>query len=255
MRFPPFAILNTVMYKDTSSPLIDAAKSRMRQSSDPIHDYLHAERTAAYAERLGRDAHVTDEHREALVLAAWWHDVARTITEKPSFIWMPFVDDLLSAMMLLWHTVRTGTGSRISGLAIRLIACKSIGTGALLTRIFVRRKNRILIDTLYDADKLDFFNLERMARILKVTESSAMYRVGYRMSYRWFCIMNYVKVKTDAAKKYIVNILQQFLRWFKEPHIYSWHVDQFSKTWARKNLRRLERMVERLTRQISSGTI
>lgn len=236
-------------------PLITAAEIRMRQSSDPIHDYAHAKRTAQYAEKLGRDARVRVTYLPSLVIAAWWHDVARTITKNPSFIWMPFVDDLLSALMLWWHAIRTGTLDQHAGLAVRLIACKSIGTGAFLTRILTRKRERLFVDILHDADKLDQFNLERMTKVLEVTQSSAVYRVGYRVLCRWHTLLNYIRVKTDAAKKYLLQVLRQFIVWLKQPPIYAWHVAAFGASWSKKNLRHLERLISRLTVQLASGTV
>jgi hypothetical protein len=227
----------------------------MIHSHDPVHDHAHAARVAEYAERLCADSGISESHTHALVIAAWWHDVARTITDSPSFIWMPFVDDLLSAVMLWWHTVRTGTGMSVAGLAVRLIACKSIGTGAFLTRILVRKQDRILIDILHDADKLDVFNIDRMQKVLEITETALRYKMGYRVACRWFQLMHQIKVKTIAAKKYIMQLFREFIRWLKEPMIYAWHTKNFGVSWTHRNLRQLESILHRLTREAIPATI
>ncbi len=243
------------MRKKIFSQLIKAAQTRMKTTRDPIHDETHAARTAQYVQILIQDMRISAEHTQALLIAAWWHDVARTITNKPSFVWMPFIDDILSAIMLWWHILRTGSRCDTTRFAVRLIACKGMGTGAFLTRILIQKRHRILVDLIRDADKLDFFTIERMAKVLEVTSSSLIYHVGYRVGYRWCTNTNYVKMKTKAAKKYIIFLLQQFLSWLKQPIIYTWHTEQFGKLWTQKTLHRIERMMQRLTLKLSSATV
>lgn len=243
------------MSGNTFASLIHAARKRMRHSHDPVHDLTHAERTARYVEHLCKETGVDTEHTKALIIAAWWHDVARTMTDNPSFIWMPFVDDLLSAVMLWWHARWTGAGNHFTGLAVRLIACKSMGTGALLTKLLLHRNERLFLDLLDDADTLDIFTVERMAKVLAVTESSFIYRFGYRVHCRWYCLLRHIKMKTDAARKYVLQLLRQFIAWLKQPRIYFWHVRHFGSAWAEKNLRRLESVTHRLTLELSSATL
>jgi hypothetical protein len=243
------------MSGNTFASLIHAARKRMRHSHDPVHDLGHAERTAHYMERLSRETGVNTEHTKSLIIAAWWHDVSRTMTDKPSFIIMPFVDDLLSAVILWWHSVKTKSLSRTTILAVCLIACKSMGTGALLTKILIRKQHRVLVDLLEDADTLDVFTVDRVSKVLVLTESSRVYRLGYRIHCRWYSLLRHIKMKTQAARKYVLELLQKFLAWITQPAMVAWHVRQFGETWAKKSRRRFERVIRQLTREAASATV
>lgn len=243
------------MSRNALACLIHAARKRMRRSNDPVHDVGHAERTAHYMERLCKETGVNEEHTKALIIAAWWHDVSRTMTDKPSFLLMPFVDDLFSAVMLWWHSVKSKSLSRTTALAVCLIACKSMGTGALLTKLLIRKRYRVLVDLLEDADRLDVFTVDRVSKVLALTESSRVYRLGYRIHCRWYCLLRHIQMKTDAARKYVLELLCQFLVWITQPAMVAWHVRQFGQTWAKKSLRRLERVIRQLTRQVASATV
>lgn len=234
---------------DTIIPLlIVKAKERMSYSNDPIHDIRHLERVVGYAAKLARDLHISKPDTQAIILAAWWHDVARTITKRPSLIWMPFVDDMLSAFMLGWEMVRSGYHNRTTILALRLILCKSLGTGAGLTKIFLKKQDRILMNILKDADALDVFTIERIAKLLDLIDASALYRMGYRIVCRWYSIARQIKMKTEAARKYVIELIKKIIAWLKEPRIFDWHVKQYGRRWTRKSLRRLEYAVRKLER-------
>lgn len=243
------------MSGNTFASIIHAARKRMRHSNDPVHDLGHAERTAQYVEYLTLEMHVDAEKKKSIVIAAWWHDVARTLTDKPSFIWMPFVDDLFSAAMLWWHTMRTGSASRTTAFAVCLIACKSIGTGAFLTKILIRKRDRVIVDLLKDADTMDVFTVDRFAKVLILSESSRIYRFGYRIHCRWYCLLRNIKMKTDAARRYVLELLRHFLEWIKQPFIHAWHVRHFGKSWTKKTLHRIERSVRQLTHDVASATL
>ena len=104
---------NGAMHHDIT-PLVDIARTRMMCSRDPIHDVRHIERVMKHAEHLSRECHRSAAEEQALILAASWHDVARIITKKTSFIWMPFVDDMISAVMLWWQTLQHGPSNDIT---------------------------------------------------------------------------------------------------------------------------------------------
>ncbi len=226
--------------------LITYAKQRMASSRDPIHEITHAERVVTHIKRLSRELHIPAATEEALILAAWWHDVGRTITRKPSLIWMPFVDDLISAVMLWWHTIIHGRVSHTTNLAVRLIACKSFGTGTLLMKIFFTRKNRFLVDIIEDADNLDILTVERASKILELTEDSRLYHAGYRMMCWWFSTGRMLEMRTEVAQKYLIEILEQFLVWINDPQIFWWHVEQYGAIWADKHVASFQAMLEQL---------
>src|SRR3989338_2062478 len=115
--------------------LITAAQARMRRVRDPIHGIDHVERVVSHAHRLCATAGITGAQRDALILAAWGHDVSRSMTKKPSLVLMPLFDDLLSALTLWKHTIAFGLFGSVAGMATRLIFCKGLGTGMVLTRV------------------------------------------------------------------------------------------------------------------------
>lgn len=227
--------------------LIERAQAIMRQSTDPIHDLDHGRRVAAFAETLANDLNLSPEQRDALVLAAWWHDASRTLTKKPSIVWMAMIDDILSALMLWRETIRLGVFGSVVGMATRMIFCKSLGTGALLTRLFMRKKNRILVDLIKDADMLDILTTERFMKVLPLVESSRLYRWGYRTSLRWLVSrMSYLRMKTEAARKHAIRLLRTFLEWVREEAVYAWHVAQFGHAWCQMTLRRGARLLRQM---------
>jgi hypothetical protein len=95
-------------------------------------------------------------------------------------VWMACVDDLLSSLMLTWEIIRLGAFRSPASMAARLILCKSLGTGAVLTKIFIRRRNRILVDVIKDADMLDILTTERLVKIIPLVESSRLYHLSCR---------------------------------------------------------------------------
>lgn len=233
---------------------IHAAEERMTTSNDPVHDLAHAKRVVAFAEMLSQKCQVGGDHKAAIIIAAWWHDVSRTITRNPSFILMPFVDDLLSAFMLLAYALRSRTLDRTIGLAIRLMACKSLGTGAILTRLLLAKRNRLLLNILKDADILDAIAFDRIIQALQLAETSRLYNFGYKLIWRWFTWGKHARMHTRAASEYVIGLIKQFIAWLKQPHIFEWHIRNFGTAWTRKSLRRIERVVRKLERHWAAAT-
>ena len=234
--------------------LTDIAKRKMKNSYDPVHDLGHVERVAKYAERLGKDHNLEDNQIEALILASYWHDVSRTITKKPSIILMPLVDDMLSAIMLWLYSLRFGLIGNVAGMASRTILCKSLGTGALFTRIFMRRKNRIMIDILKDADMLDVLNQERIKKLMTLAEKSRLYKLGYKTAVSWFLKNSHLHMRTKAARIYVEQIMINFWEWLKEKTVYKWHIDKFGEKWVKKMLILAELLITHI-RKLNSLSI
>ena len=107
---------------------MNGAKIIMANSSDPIHDLEHVERVVNNVEVLIKDIKLTQKEKDAVILAAWWHDVGRTLTKNPHTIWMTFFDDMISSAMLWKQTLKIKMFGSTAGMASRLILCKSIGT-------------------------------------------------------------------------------------------------------------------------------
>lgn len=226
--------------------LIAVALERMRNSHDPMHDIEHTKRVVKHVRQIASTMNLNKDQYEALILAAWWHDVSRTLTKNPSFVWMPMIDDTLSALMLWRETIRYGLFGSVAGMATRLIVCKSFGTGAILSRILMRKKNRVMIHILIDADMLDTLTIERIKHMQPLVESSRLYRTGYRILIRWF--IRHMHARTQAAQATFSVQFQTFIAWAQEESTVEWHRQQFGATWVEKRLIKGEGILERLTK-------
>ena len=66
--------------------LINIAKRKMKHSNDPVHDLDHVTRVVKRVKEFIADMDLSHDEKQAVILAAWWHDVARSITKNPSKI-------------------------------------------------------------------------------------------------------------------------------------------------------------------------
>lgn len=208
----------------------------MHYSTDPAHDIDHVRRVVRHVKILARQKGLSAKDREALVLAAWWHDVSRTTTKRPSFIVMPLIDDMLSALLLWRETIRCGFFGSTVGISTRIILCKSFGTGRLFTQLLLRKKDRIMLDILKDADMLDLLNTNRMERLMSITEGSRVYQFGYKTMIWWFLQGEQLYMKTYEARQYVEKLIREFLAWIRTPDVFAWHIEQFGRDWIEKNL-------------------
>lgn len=219
---------------DKINSLIAQAQKRMRASRDPMHDIRHAQCVAGYAQKIANEMGLDAKHIETLILAAWWHDVGRTVTNKPSLLWMIFVDDIISALMLWRETVKLRLFGSVAGMATRLIFCHSYGAGAILTRLLLRKRTRLLLDILVDADKLDIFSTKRMEALCNLVTSSHAYAMGYRVLSWYNMNRKYFIVKTAAAKLELTRIFAEFIIWLYNPKIQQWYIEQFGLIWVKR---------------------
>jgi len=227
--------------------LIYKARHKMKRSRDPIHDLSHVERVVGYAKKFCEDTSLSHNQVNSLILAAWWHDTARTITKSPSLVLMPLIDDTFSALMLWKATVGCGLFGSVAGLAIRIILCKSLGTGAFFTKFLLSKKNRILVDLLSDADTVDMLYYERAVALMHLAETSRIYHFGYKILI-WWCVKTAeLHVKTEKARQYIVFMLKAFMVWIKEKNIFEWHIQQFGLKWVEKIVQKAEKLLEYIT--------
>lgn len=235
------------MQNQTIQQFISIARRHMSDSSDPVHDLNHAKRVVMQAKHLSRLLGFSKQQRDAMILAAWWHDVSRKLTKKPSFIWMPLVDDMISAAMLWRETLRQGLFDSAAGMAARVIFCKSLGTGAILTRILIRKRNRIMVHALRDADFLDGFCIERVRQALSLAESSRVYHAGYRVMARWFASKRHMRMKTMPARSRANGQFEELYKWMTQEDILNWHIEQFGEYWVRKYILRSELLLSRMS--------
>ena len=227
--------------------LIDAAENLMLSSQDPIHDIGHARRVVRNAKILSRDLKLNTKQKDILTLTSWWHDVSRTINNRPSFIWMTCFDDFISALMLIREMFRSRIFTKTAIGTVCLLLCKSLAGGSLLTRILLRKKDRILVDVAHDADNLDVINLERVKTVFKMVDSSKIYSFAYRIMIQWYTRSDQLYMKTSAARKYVEDIIRQFINWLKQKSVIFWHIKTFGERWVKKNLKKLESLLKKIT--------
>lgn len=232
--------------------LISQAETILMGSHDPLHDYRHAERVAEYALGIATNLHIEKQsHLDALKLSAWWHDVSRVMTEKPSFLLMPFIDDTLSSILLGWHAIKTGTWNRTVWLATRLILAKSVGTGKLFARMFLTKRMRLLLDILNDADTVDTLASERAHDIRELVESSRSYHYAYQVMVWWFVSTAFLEVKTQAAKEYLMKVMQEFYAWIQQEKVIAWHLERYGQEWFERMKEKLEHIITTLEKEVS----
>ncbi|NCO04998.1 MAG: hypothetical protein GW939_02515 [Candidatus Magasanikbacteria bacterium] len=228
------------------SYLTERAQHIMYMSKDPIHEASHVARVVDHCTRMSIELSLSEIQTQALILAAWWHDASRVLTKNPSFIMMPLVDDLLSALLLWRETIRCGLFGSVAGMATRIIFCKSFGAGRILTKILMTKKNQLLIDALKDADTLDLLHTSRMDSLLTIAEHSVWYERGYRFMVWWFLRNKQLYMHTVFSREHIVLAVQEFLDWFETPEVLLWHIDHFGESWVQKNRQHGDRLIEHI---------
>jgi len=219
--------------------LIDQAKQYMLNSKDPLHDITHVERVVKFTEKLSGDFKLTKTEKEALLLAAWWHDVGRTVVKKTSFLWMAACDDIMSAFILLKTAKKYNIQNKVTRRAASLLFLKALGNNESTKKV-TPKKTRLLLYILRDADDLDLFNIKRYIIICNLTETSKFYYWAYRTIVWWSFHTRKLQMKTQTARKYLEQLVRQLLEWVKQKTIYNWHVYYFGKEWAEKTLKRIE---------------
>ncbi len=220
------------MQTEKYQKIVARAENIMKNSPDPIHDRRHVLRVIENIEQICEANQIVGAQKEALILSAWWHDVSRTITKFPSFIWMLFLDDLISAFLLFKFCLRNWLFGYEANTAIKIVFCKSVGAGRLLTRILLRKKDWILLDILKDADMLDVMHVERIRSIMPLSELSKIYLFNYKRLVNYSLKLKNAKFKTQSALKQFEQIIQQLIIFLSQPEILAWHIEQFGKKWC-----------------------
>ena len=225
-------------YSPKVSTLIALAAERMHASEDPVHGYHHAAGVAKTAELCAVAAGLPQQEVEALVLAAWWHDVGRTVLNRSSFIFMIFFDDLLSALMLWRATIRLRLFGSVAGMSTRLIFCHSFGTGRLFSWL-LRPRTRFLLVLLTDADKLDILSTDRLAKIHAIIEKSRFHRLSYRFLAAYILITRHAMVKSAVAKPHFLKAFKITVEWMRTVEVKQWHEEKFTVRWTKKMYERM----------------
>lgn len=227
--------------------LVDKARELMRLSQDPVHDLSHVERVVANVKRIAKPFNLSTSELEALELAAWWHDVARILTRQPSFVWMTCIDDILSALMLFIHTIRYGFWKYSGGVATRMIFSKNLGAGAIFTKLLIRKKERILLNILKDADMLDILNIERLTRVCELSRTSKKYYWGLKCMTFLNTRSSIAKMRTSIANEYLLETIQNVVKWIEIEQSNTTNKDAFGEKWMKLSSQRFTRLHQKLS--------
>lgn len=233
--------------KQTTQKLIKQAQKIMSRSSDPVHDIKHVQCVVENVKKISNDINISEQNKKALILAAWWHDAGRTITKKPSIIWMVMIDDIISAFMLLGHSLCFGLWNRTVWQASKIILCKGFRADNFLTRILLKKKTKLLLNILCDADIIEVLNQERINFFLPLIKNSKLSLASYKFLTNRNLKINKLKIKTEAARKYFEEIIKKLLQWAKQTEIIKWHIENFGKEWYDKIKKRIEDLLDYIT--------
>jgi len=230
------------MYSKKVEKLIAIAQKRMRMSRDPSHDLRHTTQVVKHVEQLMDGYNLKEKEREALVLAAWWHDVGRTTTKGSLVILfiMTFVDDLISALFLWRETIKIFFFGSVPGMATRIIYCKNGTWGSLIQYIWLRKRTRMLRSILEDADNLELLSIERLDIIRHMAEETWLSRLAYKKMVQHGLKGSYFVMNNKQAYTILRTKADEFLQWVRKPEITSWHIGYYGKKWAEETARRIE---------------
>ena len=222
--------------------LVDKAKQLMELSRDPIHDLSHVERVVKNVQRIAPSFDLTTEELEAVELAAWWHDVARVLTKKPSFVWMACIDDMLSAVMLCLHSIRYGFWNNSGGMATKLILSKTFGTGAVFTKLLLTKKEKVLVNILKDSDQLDIMNIERLARVCELSKTSKKYMWGLQCLLFYNTRESAAHMRTSIANQFLLEAIENILTWMNEHRNDPGYVNFFGEEWIENVIQKFQNL-------------
>ena len=227
--------------------LKEKAKTIMANSNDPIHNLNHVERVLDNANKIMKNLNLTEQEKESVRLACLWHDVGRITTNKPSFVWMIFFDDTISAILLWKETLKYKLFDSTGSLASRIIFCKSLGTGKLFTRIFLKKRTKILLDIVKDADTLDMLHKERLIQIMEALKDNTLSIMVYRLISWYATRLKTFKIKTAEGQKILKQIIEQVLFWLKNPEIIIWYTKKLGQKSCNKLIKKIEKILDHFT--------
>ncbi|EKE07359.1 MAG: hypothetical protein ACD_18C00112G0002 [uncultured bacterium] len=228
------------MFTNSIKPLIAEAQKQMSHSFDPLHDLRHVERVVENTKKISQNIKLSQKERDALELAAWWHDASRALSNRPSMIWMAFFDDNLSAFALLFYAIRYRVVSSVMIKTFFILMCSGMMTGKFMTKIFADKRTKILLNLLKDADMMDVLNIQRFYEAGHLAQMSKANLRKFR-TLIWFNLhTNILEMKTIEARVYIEETIKNFIAWLSQTEIYLWHVENFGKEWLEKTMFQLE---------------
>jgi len=229
---------------------INQAEDHMRKCSDPIHDIDHVRRVVAYSIRIAQSLRLNKKELDILLICAWWHDVSRSKIKQASFVWLTLFDDIFSAIMLLRYSRKIGYLDTTVWVCVKILVCKTMSGGTLLTKIFLNDRERLLMYVIEDADNLDVMNVERMENAFVMVSQSRIYSWAYRVTVRWYIMSNQLCMKTQAAKKIVLDIIKKLIEWLKQEKILLWHIKTFGNKWVKNRLEAIEILQKKIKNEI-----
>ncbi len=219
-----------------NNKLIWLAAHKMKHCHDPIHDYNHVKRVVNYSETIAKSQKLTTSGKQTLLLAAWWHDVGRTVTSKSSLFFMSMFDDIISAIMLFYFAFRNKQLNKVTINAVIILLSKSLLLKWFSHFLLSKQEKKIILQILEDADSLDMLNISRTEQIRKIVNKSPTYASGYKHAINWLLTINKIKMQTIEAKNILIELLQNFIDWILQPEIFEWHEKLFEKKWLNKKI-------------------
>lgn len=220
------------------------ARKYMEHSQDTLHDIGHVTRVVQYTNNLASSYNLSSDDYGTLMLAAWWHDVGRTLTSGTSMIWMALCDDFISAIMLLRHAIRLHAINMVVIKALWILCMKSFSKNESIKKITLRPNARLLLYILHDADYLDILNIKRYELAYQISQTSIIHTWAYRMVIWWSFHSKKLYMKTQVARTYVERMVRELLLWIKQHHIYEWHVIRFGKEWTDKTFQSMEKFFD-----------
>ncbi|MFA7245400.1 MAG: HD domain-containing protein [Candidatus Magasanikbacteria bacterium] len=237
-----------MLFNKSIKSLIIEAQQQMSHSFDPLHDLRHVERVVKNVKKISAPIKLTQIERDALELAAWWHDISRAINNKPSMIWMAMFDDNLSALALLFYTIKYRIKNKVALKTFGLLMCNGMITGKIMTKIFANKKTRLLLNLLKDADMMDLMNINRFYEATQLAQMSKKNLRKFRMLIWYNLNSNILEMKTFEARIYIEEIIINFLEWISNKENYLWHEENFGKDWIDKTINKLQETLGEITK-------
>ncbi|MFB6181931.1 MAG: hypothetical protein ABEJ24_03470 [Candidatus Magasanikbacteria bacterium] len=223
--------------------LKNIAKLKMKSSSDPVHDLDHVRRVVDYTkEILSEYDCFNKKQKQAVILAAWWHDVGRTINGSSSFLVVSFFfDDLLSALNLWFFTLKNGLFGNVVGISTRIIFCSNLGENSIISKILLTEDSRELMSILQDADQLDLLSTDRMHKLYRLSEKSVLVQYGYKSLVWWYLHKEKLKFHTKKARQISKKLLNKLLEWV-ETEVENLHSALFGESFTCRSTYKLRRI-------------
>lgn len=231
--------------------LIKIAQYKMFISHDPAHELEHVKRVVENVEKIAKSYDISGIDMDALVLSAWWHDFSRSrINKPPSFFWMIFLDDIISAWYLFVLSIKNKSLSKVVFWAILILLAKSLVGGRIFKFLFFRKDRKILVDILGDADFLDVMKYDRILKTMPIAKTNKYYRLAYKKLIEMNLKDKKIRLKTKEALSIFKKIVNDLIVFLQQDWVYSWHEELFGDKWCQWVLFKLKELSVIIDREL-----